>query len=92
MKTSAIPAVRVPPELRQAAEDLLQAGETLSSFVEEAVRRNVEFRLAQAAFIERGLASDQAARKSGRYVTSAVMLGKLSRRLEKVRKVRGRTA
>ena len=47
MKTAAIPAVRVPPELRQAAEDLLQAGETLSGFVEEAVRRNVEFRQAQ---------------------------------------------
>ena len=38
MKTAAIPAVRVPPELRQAAEDLLQTGETLSGFVEEAVK------------------------------------------------------
>jgi predicted transcriptional regulator len=86
MKTAAIPAVRVPPELRQAAEDLLQAGETLSGFVEEAVRRNVEFRRAQKAFIERGLASAEAARKSGKYVSSAAMLGKLSRRLEKARK------
>ena len=75
MKSAAIPAVRVPPELRQAAEDLLQAGETLSGFVEEAVRRNVEFRQAQMAFIERGLASAEAARKSGKYVSSAAMLG-----------------
>jgi len=89
MKTAAIPAVRVPPELRQAAEDLLQAGETLSGFVEEAVRRNVEFRQAQKAFIERGLASGEAARKSGKYVTSTALLGKLSRRLEKARKRRG---
>ena len=89
MKTAAIPAVRVPPELRQAAEDLLQAGETLSGFVEEAVRRNVEFRQAQKAFIERGLASAEAARKSGKYVTSSALLGKLSRRLEKARKRRG---
>ena len=92
MKTAAIPAVRVPPELRQAAEDLLQAGETLSGFVEEAVRRNVEFRQAQKAFIERGLASAEAARKSGKYVSSAATLGKLSRRLEKARKRRGLTA
>ena len=92
MKTAAIPAVRVPPELRQAAEDLLQAGETLSGFVEEAVRRNVEFRQAQKAFIERGLASSEAARKSGKYVTSTALLGKLSRRLEKARKRRGITA
>jgi predicted transcriptional regulator len=88
MKTAALPAVRVPPELRQAAEDVLQTGETLSGFVEEAVRRNVEFRQAQKAFIERGLASAKAARKSGKYVSSAAMLGKLSRRLDKARKRR----
>ena len=86
MKTAAIPAVRVPPELRQAAEDVLQPGETLSRFVEEAVRRNVEFRQVQKALVERGLASAKAARKSGKYVSSAAMLGKLSRRLEKARK------
>lgn len=88
MKTAAIPAVRVPPELRQAAEQLLQTGETLSGFVEESVRRNVEFRQAQKAFIERGMASSAAALKSGKYVSSAVVLGKLARRLEKVRKGR----
>lgn len=86
MKTAAIPAVRVSPELRQAAEDLLEAGETLSGFVEEAVRRNVEFRQAQKAFLERGLASREASRKSGKYVSSAAMLGKLARRLELARK------
>ena len=91
MKTASIPAVRVPPELRQAAEDVLQAGETLSGFVEEAVRRNVEFRQAQKAFVERGLASAKAARRSGKYVSSAAILGKLSRRLEKARKRRGPT-
>jgi hypothetical protein len=41
MKTAAIPAVRVSPELREAAEAVLQSGETLSGFVEDAVRRNV---------------------------------------------------
>ncbi len=88
MKTAAIPAVRVSPELRHAAEELLQAGETLSGFVEESVRRNVEFRQAQKAFIERGLASADAAKKSGKYVSSAAVLGKLARRLAKARKAR----
>jgi len=86
MKTAAIPAVRVPPELRQAAEGVLRTGETLSSFVEDAVRRSVEFRRAQQDFIARGLASSQAARKSGRYVSSAAVLGKIARRLDKARK------
>ena len=92
MKSAAFPAVRVPPELRQAAEELLQACETLSGFVEEAVRRNVEFRQAQKAFIERGLASAEGARKYGKYVSSAAVLSKLARRLEKARKGRGLTA
>lgn len=86
MKTAAIPAVRVPPELRQAAEEVLHTGETLSGFVEEAVRRNVEFRQVQGAFIARGLASAQASRKSGKYVSATAVLGKLSRRLDKARK------
>ena len=89
MKTAAIPAVRVSPELRQAAEAVLDAGETLSGFVEDAVRRNVEFRYAQKAFIERGLASGASAATSGKYVSAAAVLGKLTRRLDKARK--GRT-
>jgi len=86
MKTAAIPAVRVSPELRQAAEAVLQTGETLSGFVEDAVRRNVEFRYAQKAFMARGFASGAAARKSGKYVSAGAVLGKLTRRLAKARK------
>ncbi len=86
MKTAAIPAVRVPPELRQAAEEVLTDGESLSGFVEESVRRNVEFRRAQAAFVERGLASRDAARASGRYVKAAGVVGKLERRVKAARK------
>ena len=95
MKSAAIPAVRVSPELRQAAEEVLQSGETLSGFVEDAVRRNVEFRYAQKEFVERGLASAAAARKSGRYVAATALLRKLTRRLDKARKrraVRGANA
>jgi len=91
VKTAAIPAVRVPPELRRAAEEVLQTGETLSGFIEEAVRRNVEFRQAQKAFIERGLASAEAAKKSGKYVSSTAVLGKLARRLNKARKKSARS-
>ena len=88
MRSAAIPAVRVPPELREAAEEVLRSGETLSSFIEEAVRRSVEFRQAQQAFIARGLASSRTAKKSGKYVSSAAVLGKLARRLDKARRSR----
>lgn len=86
MKTAAIPAVRVPPELRQAAEELLSDGETLSGFVEDSVRRNVEYRRTQAAFVARGLASRDAAHASGRFVKAATVLGKLKQRLKSAHK------
>lgn len=89
MKTATIPSLRVDPELRQAAEALLKEGETLSGFVEEAVRRNVEYRRAQQAFLERGLAARQAARESGEYIASTVVLDKLTQRVQQARKTRG---
>lgn len=91
MKTATIPSLRVDPELRRAAEALLKEGETLSGFVEEAVRRNVEYRRAQQAFIERGLAARQAARESGEYVAATAVLDKLTQRVQGARKARRAT-
>ena len=82
MKTATMPALRVQPELRQAAEEMLQPGETLSGFVEESLRRNVERRQAQQAFLARGLASRDAARKSGKYVSADAVLAKLAAKIE----------
>lgn len=57
MKTATIPALRVEPQLRDAVEGVLAEGETLSSFVEEALKANILRRQHQQAFITRGLAS-----------------------------------
>ena len=65
---------------------MLAPGETLSGFVEEAVRLTVERRQAQRAFIERGLASREAARKSGQYVAADVVLARLAQRLDRAAK------
>lgn len=86
MKSASIPPVRVSQELRQAAEALLSPDETLSAFVEEAVRRNVEFRRTQQDFVARGLASAAKAREHGGYVSAATVIGKLSRRIAKAKK------
>lgn len=77
MKTATMPALRVLPELRQAAEEILRPGETLSAFVEDSLRRNVEFRRTQQEFIARGLASRDAAKKSGAYFSSGDVLQEL---------------
>jgi predicted transcriptional regulator len=77
MKTATMPALRVEPELRQAAEEILRPGETLSAFVEDSLRRNVEFRRTQQEFIARGLASRDEAKKTGVYFSSEEVLAEL---------------
>lgn len=86
MKTATMPALRVQPELRQAAEDILRPGETLSAFVEDSLRRNVEFRKTQQEFIKRGLASRDSAKKSGVYFSSDEVLAELDDMLAKAKK------
>lgn len=67
MKTATIPSLRVDPELRHAAESVLQDGETLSGFVEQSLRSNIERRRFQQEFVARGLASRERARLTGEY-------------------------
>ncbi len=77
MKTATIPALRVEPKLRQAAESVLAENETLSSFVEESLRANIEKRLHHEAFIARGLASRDEAKRTGEYYSAESVLAEL---------------
>lgn len=86
MKTATMPALRVQPELRQAAEEILRPGETLSAFVEDSLRRNVELRRAQQEFIARGLASRDAAKKTDVYFSAGEVLQELDDILAGTRK------
>lgn len=81
MKSASFPSVRVTPELRQAAERLLQEGETLSGFVEQSIREGIERRRAQQEFIARGLRSRDEARRSGRYVAAGDVVTRLEKML-----------
>lgn len=85
MKNATLPPLRVDSALRAAAESVLQEGETLSAFVLEAVRLNIERREAQREFITRGLAAREEARKSGHYVSSDEMLKRLDASLARAR-------
>ena len=69
MKTATFPSLRVDPELRLAAEAVLEDGETLSSFMEQSLRALIDRRCTHQAFLERGLASrDEAARTGERKI------------------------
>ena len=77
MKTSTIPSLRVAPELRAAAESVLEEGETLSAFVEQSLRANIQRRQSQQEFIARGLASRDEAKTTGEYFDADDVLREL---------------
>ena len=75
MKTATIPSLRVEPELREAAENALEQGETLSGFVEQALREKIQRRRLQSEFIARGLASLEDAEQTGEFFRHEDILG-----------------
>lgn len=81
MKTATLPSLRVAPALRSAAESVLQAGESLSNFVEQAVRASVTERQMQHEFVMRGLASRDAAKASQVYFPANNVMQSLEKKL-----------
>ena len=77
MKTANIPSLRVEPELRHAVESALHDNETLSSFMEQALREQVKRRQLQDDFLARGLASRDKARQTGEYYDADDVLARL---------------
>lgn len=77
MKTAVIPQIRVEPELRADLDSVLLPGETLTEFVEESVRRAVEFRRVQTDFAARCDASLATHERIGVSIPSDVVLSKL---------------
>jgi hypothetical protein len=85
MKTATIPAIRVNPALRQAVEDNLQEGETLSNFLIESLQFNLSRRKAEQTFLEKGFVSREQARSTGEYVSSDEVLDGLKQKLATAR-------
>ena len=81
MKTATLPSIRVEPELRSAVESLLGERETLTEFVETAVRETASRRRAQAEFLARGIQLLEEARRTDDYVAADLVLEKLRQRL-----------
>jgi len=78
MKSAIIPSLRVEPELRQAAENILREGETLSAFMTESLRRGIQHRKVQQDFIARGLISKDKAQRAGEYFSAEEVSDELS--------------
>ena len=83
MKSATIPSLRVEPELRQAAENILREGETLSSFMTESLRAAIQHRKIQQEFIARGLLSKDEAQRTGEYFSAEEVSAELSSMLSR---------
>lgn len=85
MKNASVQTLEVNGALSAAAKSVLQEGETLAGFVEEAVRLNIAHREAQREFLARGMLAREEAKLSGQYVSSDEMLNRLDMSLAKAR-------
>lgn len=77
MKSATIPSLRVTPALRHDAESVLRDGESLSAFVEESLRQQIERRRTRKEFIARGLEAGERAKATGQYASKDEVMGSL---------------
>ncbi|WP_421361833.1 YlcI/YnfO family protein [Agrobacterium rosae] len=85
MKTATMPSIRVTPDFREELESVLKDGETISSFMEESILREIEIRKSQSEFIKRGLAAREEAKRTGVYYTTEDVLAMMRSKLEKAK-------
>lgn len=88
MKTATLPPIRVAPDFRIELEGVLEQGESLSQFVENAVRTTVAKRKNQAEFIRRGIAAIDATKRNGDGIAAEVVIGKLEAKLAAARQAK----
>lgn len=82
MKSTQLPPVRVTPAVRAQIERVLQEGETLSQFVEQATVQAAQRRSAQRAFVARGRAALARAQAKGEYYDVTEALSAMQARVE----------
>ena len=86
MKSASLPSIRVEPELRAELENVLGENETLTEFVESAVRRAVEHRRVDAEFQARGEAAWQEFKRTGVSYSTEEVFAELRARVADRRK------
>lgn len=88
MKTATMPALRVDPELRQAAEAVLHENESLSAFMEAALREGVARRCLQREFVARGLDARDQARRDHAWIDADEVHAELQSMLDTAKRAR----
>lgn len=91
MKTATLPPIRIAPDFKLDLEGVLEQGESLSQFVENAVRTTVIRRKTQAEFIKRGIAAIEATKKGGG-IPAEVVIAKLEAKLSAAKQAKAQRA
>lgn len=87
MKTSTLPAVRVTPEVRALIESVLKDGESLSTFIEETVKRQAHWRKEDEAFYARAAKASQNLRDGGKFYTAEESIARLRAQVQRAREI-----
>jgi len=85
MKTATLPPIRVEPEFREQLEGALKEGETLTTFIEDAIRERMRRRHVDAEFHARGLKALAEWRVTGESTPAAEVIEKLEAKLAAAR-------
>ena len=92
MTTATLPPIRVAPDFRLELEDVLEEGESLSQFVESAVRATVARRKNQAEFMRRGIAAIEATKMGGGGIPAETVVARLEAKLAAARQTKAQRA
>lgn len=88
MKNATLPPIRVDPKVKKELEAALEPGETLSSFMLRSAVKTAAARREQRDFIERALAAERRAERTGRYVSAETAYKKLEGIIAKAKRER----
>jgi len=85
MRTATLPAVRVSPDTRSLIESVLREGETLSTFIEETVKKHAAWRKEDEAFHARAALASKRLTEGGKFFTPEESIARLRAQVQRAR-------
>jgi hypothetical protein len=85
MRTATLPAVRVSPDTRSLIESVLREGETLSTFIEETVKKHAAWRKEDEAFHARAALASKRLAEGGKFFTPEESIARLRAQVRRAR-------
>jgi uncharacterized protein (DUF1778 family) len=86
VKTTTLPPLRVDPKVKKRIESVLEDGESLSSFMLDAVTRKAQVRREQRAFLRKAAARSKQTERTAKFVPAEDVLERLEKILARAKK------